>query len=293
MKSMTGFAALEAEIETLKLSLRVRCVNSRFFEFKPHLPPDFYPVESEIKKNIQEKLKRGSVDLYVHRKKLSKSASANVVADENLAKNYAKAYKALAKNLKISEELEMPTLAKVPGVFNVEENLKLSKLEKNFLFSSLEKLLTACEKERVREGKAIAEDLNSILGSLENEVKQIAAYREEANADLEKRLHSRLEKFGLKSDMDEARIAQEVVIQIDKADITEELLRLKEHFKEFKRLLKAKEAVVGKRLDFYSQELLREVNTIGSKSQHSSITKHIVESKGMIERIREIVQNVE
>ena len=235
----------------------------------------------------------GSVDLYVHRKKLSKSASANVVADENLAKNYAKTYKALAKSLKISEELEMPTLAKVPGIFNVEENLKLSKSEKEFLFSSLEKLLAACDKERLREGKAIADDLNSIIGALENEVKQIAVYREEANADLEKRLHSRLEKFGLKAEVDEARIAQEVVIQIDKADITEELLRLKEHFKEFKRLLKAKEEVVGKRLDFYSQELLREVNTIGSKSQHSSITKHIVESKGMIERIREIVQNVE
>lgn len=291
---MTGFAAFEAEIESLKLSLRLRCVNSRFFEFKPHIPPDYYPVESEIKKLLQSKIRRGSVDIYIHRKRQGKTSGAKVSVDESLAKNYFKAYGALARKLNITADADMKALAKVPGVFSIEENHKLSKSEKDFLFASLDKLLASCEKERVREGKATAKDLSDLISGLEKEVAGISSHRQAANKELEKRYRTKLEKLGLKNDVDDSRIAQEMVIQVDKSDITEEILRLKEHFREFKSLLKSKEEEpLGKRLDFYSQELLREVNTIGSKSQHSAITKHIVEAKGMIERIREIVQNVE
>lgn len=293
MKSMTGFAAIEKESEGLKLSIRVRSVNGRFFEFKPHMPVDYFPLESEIKKRANSHLKRGTVDIYIHRKNTGKSNNTEVVSNNELASKWVGSYKSLAKALKLEANVSMDQVSRVPGVIQVEEKHKISKKEKDFFFEVLSEVLEKAEKEKIREGKASLKDLSGLVKSLEKNISEIAKHREVANKALKERYLTKLDKLGLNGDLDEARLAQEIVVQVDKLDITEELFRLKEHFRAIRELFKVNTEPVGKKLDFYSQELLREVNTIGSKSQHADITSYVVDSKGVIERFREIVQNVE
>lgn len=293
MKSMTGFAAIEKESEGVKLSIRVRSVNGRFFEFKPHMPADYFPLESEIKKRVNKSLRRGTVDIYIHRKNTGKKGSLDVVANDVLASKWAESYANLASALELDSKASMEQISRVPGVIQVEEQHKISDEEKSFFLSCLEEVLEACTSEKQREGKATLGDLNTLVDGLERNVVEISKHREAANEALKERYLEKLEKLGLKEEIDPARLAQEIVIQVDKLDITEELFRLKEHFRAIRELFSIDDSPLGKRLDFFSQELLREINTIGSKSQIADITSFVVDSKGIIERFREIVQNVE
>ncbi|MFK8139289.1 MAG: YicC/YloC family endoribonuclease [Bdellovibrionales bacterium] len=290
MTSMTGFAAVEKEGEGVRLSIRLRSVNGRFLDIKPHLPPDYFAVESEIKKRIAKSLQRGTVDIYIQRKKSNLNSKVKVTSNVSLAKAYLKSYKQLATEVSLEMDLGMQSLSKVQGVLSVEESTSLSAKEKEFLLSCVDLVVEKAAKERLREGKATFKDLKGLIISLEKEISEIGKHRKQVNSELKDRYMDKIKKLGI--DLDEARLHQEIVVQVDKSDITEEVLRLKEHFRSMKELLEATKPV-GKRLDFYTQELLREVNTIGSKSQHSGITKRVVEAKGIIERVREIVQNVE
>src|SRR5690606_20882053 len=127
---------------------------------------------------------------------------------------------------------------------------------------------------------------------LEKQVKVISQMRESANAQLQERYETKVKARMKGTEIDPARLAQEIVIQLERADINEELSRLQEHIKNYRQLIQSKDAE-GKKLDFYTQELLREVNTIGSKSQVAKITSAVVEAKTLIERLREQVQNVQ
>ena len=187
----------------------------------------------------------------------------------------------------------MDHILRVPGVLSVEESHDLPAKEKAFVKEILAEVLEKCQVERAREGKAMAKDLMGLLRHLEANVKKISEHRNEVNESLKERYLKKLDKLGLKEELEPSRLAQEIIVQVDKLDITEELFRLKEHFRAIKELIKIDDQVLGKKLDFYTQELLREMNTIGSKCQHSGITSFVVESKGTIERFREIVQNVE
>lgn len=293
MNSMTGFAAIEKEQNGLRLSIRVRAVNGRFFEFKPHMPSDYFSLESALKKQINESLKRGTVDLFISRKFTGKARGQDIVANEALAKKWMESYKDLQKATSLEGSLSMDHILRVPGVLSVEESHDLPAKEKAFVKEILAEVLEKCQVERAREGKAMAKDLMGLLRHLEANVKKISEHRNEVNESLKERYLKKLDKLGLKEELEPSRLAQEIIVQVDKLDITEELFRLKEHFRAIKELIKIDDQVLGKKLDFYTQELLREMNTIGSKCQHSGITSFVVESKGTIERFREIVQNVE
>lgn len=288
---MTGFGAIENESELSRLNIRLRAVNGRFLDLRTHIPPELYSIESEIKKRVSKLLKRGTVDIYIQRKSLS-SASVKVSSKADLAKQWLKTYKSLAQELKLDATVSMEQLSKVNGIIQMDESHKISNKDKQELFKFLDVAVSNCDTERQREGKSIAKDLKDLISALELQLKQIEKKRTEANDQLEKRYKQRLKKFGMDNEADPQRIAQEIVIQIDRADITEEILRLKEHFRAIKKLFTLA-IPIGKKLDFYTQELLREVNTIGSKSQIAEITAAVVESKSIIERFREIVQNVE
>jgi uncharacterized protein (TIGR00255 family) len=152
------------------------------------------------------------------------------------------------------------------------------------------------DSERLREGLALKKDLQKNLKELQKHISKILKLRDEVNKALlerfESKVKSRLPKEVAGHQMDPQRISQEIVIQLEKADINEEIIRLTEHIKNFEKLVELP-VVEGKKLDFYTQELLREVNTIGSKSQVAGITESVVDAKTIIERIREQVQNIE
>ena len=152
--------------------------------------------------------------------------------------------------------------------------------------------LKSCEKERVREGEAIKKHLLVLVSGLEKEVQKILSLRNEANQHLQEKYEAKIKSRLKTSEIDYQRLSQEIVIQLEKGDINEEIQRLGEHVANFRMLVRNPQSE-GKKLDFYTQELLREVNTIGSKSQISDITQSVIEAKTLIEKLREQVQNVE
>ncbi len=293
MNSMTGYGVARHRQESLNFEISVKSVNGRFFEMRCHAPREYVSFESDIKKILQGVIRRGTVDVYVQRRKTATNKDLKITPKVELASKWIKAYRSMGRELNLENDLTMSTLLEgVSGVISVDESLQASPGEKREFLKVFNQALKKCCQERKREGKALRSELQGQLLELECVLKGIEKYRGEANDKLKARYLKRLEKLGAPSDIDPQRLAQEVVIQIDKVDICEELVRLKEHIKVFKKFMMG-ERVQGKKLDFYTQELLREVNTIGSKSQVPELTQLVVEAKTIVERVREQVQNVE
>jgi uncharacterized protein (TIGR00255 family) len=183
-------------------------------------------------------------------------------------------------------------LLSLPQVFEVRESLGATGPEKKALLKAFQIALNKCQAERLREGASLRKILLMRIKSLSKLVNEMGRHREEVNAELEKRIKERLRKLGFVGVVEPTRLAQEIVLNLDKVDISEELERLREHMSSCERYM-AEPNEQGKRLDFYSQELLREVNTVGSKANHAAITEKVVQAKGLIESFKEQVQNIE
>ncbi|MGE0633337.1 MAG: YicC family protein, partial [Pseudobdellovibrionaceae bacterium] len=258
-----------------------------------HLPREFLPFEPEIKKILTPVFRRGTCDVFVSRKKSSAAGKAyEVKVQKDLAKKYHKAFSDLGKTLGVKTQVSLETIARFPDVLLVEEKSESVEEERKVLLGVCQKAAKACDSEREREGKALQKELAKQLEQLSDLCGQMMKLREEANSHLEDRMRQKLKQKTTGVDFDPQRISQEVLFQLERSDINEELTRLDEHIGAYRNLLKSDEAE-GKKLDFYTQELLREVNTIGSKSQLASLTQVMVLAKTTIERLREQVQNVE
>lgn len=292
MKSMTGYGTAKTQQKDLLIEVNIRTVNGRFLDTRFHLPREFAPFEADLKKHISEKILRGTVDVFVTRRNTAEYEAAEVRVNEGLALKYLQAFQQIAKATKLPAQVHLEILARMPEVIQVDEVTEVSGQEEKLLKAVFAKACTECVKERDREGKFLQKELEKLVHELESRVAVISSLREEANRQLQDRFEQKLSARLKGQDFDPQRLAQEVVIQLEKADINEELVRLKEHIKNYRDLLKSAHAE-GKKLDFYTQELLREVNTIGSKSQVAKITQAVVEAKTLIERLREQVQNVE
>jgi uncharacterized protein (TIGR00255 family) len=296
MKSMTGFGVFKTQSNELTIEVSLRAVNGRFLETRFHLPRVYFSFESDLKKRLNATALRGTVDIYISRKLKTSSTAGRISINTKLAQEYLKAFKKLSTDLRMNEAIRFEQISKQPDVLQVEESDAINPHEVTLLRRTFEAALKKFDSERVREGLALKKDLQKNLKDLQKYVQKISKMRDEANKILierfESKVKSRLPKEVAGHVMDPQRISQEIVIQLEKADINEEITRLTEHLKNFEKLIEGS-VVEGKKLDFYTQELLREVNTIGSKSQVSGITEAVVEAKTMIERIREQVQNIE
>lgn len=293
MISMTGYGQARGKTAAIELEVSIRTVNGRFFEVRTHLPREYYSLESEIKKKLAAKLQRGTVDIYINRRMGDASDQMNVKVNSKLAQKWQKELTSTAKKLKIGGELTLDMMARQPEIVQFEATSQLGTGEKKLLLSTLDKALEACSKERVREGKSLQADMKKNITEMEKFATQAGKLRERVGKELREKLELRWQNLNFPGEIDEQRLAQEIVLQVDKTDINEEVTRLQEHLKAMKNLLGANTGVKGKKLDFFCQELLRETNTIGSKSQIAGLTQMVVDAKGIIERIREQVQNVE
>jgi uncharacterized protein (TIGR00255 family) len=317
MKSMTGFGRVsnrvsrhsshssqqkiqsESQSQTeSEIDVSVRAVNGRYLEIRFHLPREYAGLESDFKSQLSKIFSRGTIDVYVNRAVNRSSASehASVEVNTALASEWLAAYKDLGATLKLKGDPTLDWLSRVPDVMTVRESIELSDSEAAEAKALVKNAAEACDQERIREGQALSNELERHCAALEDLAKKIEDLKVEAISELEQRYRDRLatglQKFGVGAQIDEQRIAQEIVIQLDRADISEEIQRLTEHIKAYRQLLKHSEPQ-GKKLDFYAQELLREVNTIGSKSHIAKLTSLVVEAKTLVERIREQVQNCE
>ena len=296
MKSMTGFGVFRSQAQDITIEVSIRAVNGRYLETRFHLPRIYFAFESDLKKKLSAVAVRGTVDIYISRKLKASAVSGRITINSKLAQEYMKAFKKLSADLRMSETIRLDQISKQPDVIQMEEEDAIHSQELTLLKKTFEAALKKFDIERTREGLALKKDLQKNLKDLQKHVQKVSKLRDEANKILierfESKVKSRLPKEVAGHTMDPQRISQEIVIQLEKADINEEITRLTEHLKNFEKLVESS-VVEGKKLDFYTQELLREVNTIGSKSQVAGITEAVVEAKTLIERIREQVQNVE
>lgn len=291
MNSMTGFGQGRAQNADVSIEVSLRTVNGRFLEPRFHLPREYMAFESELRGLLSKSIRRGTVDIFMSRKVRRPGAAAEMIVNKDLAKKYVDAYRKLARELKVDDRMGIETLTRWPELVRAEESSSIGGGEKALAVKAFSEALANCLKERQREGKALGVDLKKILKALDQKIVVIRSLREEANKILQGRLEEKI-AGRMKGDIDPQRLSQEIVLQVDRSDINEELQRLGEHFKNYRTLLESRETE-GKKLDFYTQELLREVNTIGSKSQVARITQSVVDAKALIEKLREQVQNVE
>lgn len=289
MKSMTcyGSAAIPTDFGQIDISLK--SVNGRYLEVRTNIPPEYLKFEGEIKKSISRVFKRGTVTLFINRKKNPLYLKTNIVLKKNLAKKWHRALLELSKELKMASKPGLQEMMQIPDLFSVEEDMAVKDREEKLIYKILNQVIKECSQGRQREGQALQREILKYLESLENLLQGIAKQAQEQMIKLKKNLKIKTQSEN--GDLDQ-RLALDVTSQMDRADVSEEVVRLKEHLRAIKLLIQ-REDQVGKKLDFYTQELLREINTIGSKSQMFKMTQIVVDCKTIIEKIREQSQNVE
>ncbi len=285
IRSMTAYAFAETAGPVGTLSCELRTVNHRYLELSPRLPDDLRSFESALRERIASRLSRGKVDLTVRLRSETKSDSLQLNhAMLGRLSELAMDMESRFPNLRI----EFTELLRFPGVMQ-QSDVDPDVLQAA-LFGVLDDALTALTATREREGAKLAELLKERLDGIERIVADVREWMPQIREGLRARLESRL--ADLKQPVEPGRLEQELVLQVTRVDVDEELDRLTTHISEARRVLGLKEPV-GRRLDFLMQEFNREANTLGSKSIDSRTTNAAVELKVLIEQMREQVQNIE
>jgi uncharacterized protein (TIGR00255 family) len=284
IRSMTAYASAEAVTVAGALSCELRTVNHRYLELSPRLPEDMRAFESVLRERIASRLSRGKVDVIVRR---GEARGESLEIDEALVGRLSE----LARNMqaRFSQlNIEFTELLRFPGVL---QHAQLDQeAQQAALLEVLDRALQVLTATREREGAKLADMLRERLDAIERIVTQVRGWMPEIRAALRARLESRL--ADLKHPADPGRLEQELVLQVTRSDVDEELDRLSTHIEETRRVLGLQEPV-GRRLDFLMQEFNREANTLGSKSVDARSTNAAVELKVLIEQMREQVQNIE
>lgn len=291
LKSMTAFARVQETCDAGALTWELRSVNHRYLEPGLKLPEDFKALEPEIRRLISQYLKRGKIDLGL-RYKLNQANEGEVRLNEEILHRLRQVEQEVLSIVHEGKKLSVAEILSWPGVIAESEN-DLSSLV-SLALPSLENALKQLVKSRETEGKALQQMISSRSQQIADIVQQLRAHRPTMMTAMREKWENNLNDK-LKTWSESAgnnRLEQELVILAQKLDVDEELDRIDTHIKEVGKVLKRKEAV-GRRLDFLMQELNREANTLGSKSQDSQTTQWSVDLKVLIEQMREQIQNIE
>lgn len=288
---MTGFGSGRAIVGTEEVAVELRSVNGKFCDVKPRLPRELQALEAAAVRQVKERIARGAVDLFVHR---SAADGGDLIpkVDEALADRYVEAFRALRDRLGLAGEVTLADVIGAEGVLSVEHRSPDLEAAEQALRAALDEALDRLVAMREREGRALRDDLAARLETIRGHVARVAEEAPAAVRQHQERIAQRVEELTGGIPLDPQRLAQEVALLAERSDVAEEITRMESHTAQFARLLEAEEPA-GRRMDFLVQEMLREVNTIGSKSQWAPIAALVVELKAEIERIREQVQNVE
>jgi uncharacterized protein (TIGR00255 family) len=288
---MTGFGAARGEAGAENISVELRSVNAKFCEVKARLPRELGSLESELVKAVKARLSRGSIDAFVRRESRAGLTVAPQV-DLALASAYAQSLRLLREELGLSGEPSITDIASQEGVIKLGETAPDPASAAKALHEACSSALDALEEMRRREGEALARDLLARFDAIEKGAKEIERLAPQQVQAARDRLEARIAELLKGASVDQARLAQEVAIIADRSDIAEELTRLASHLAQARGLVRS-DGPAGRKLEFLVQEVNREINTIGSKSQHAGIGSLVVELKAELERVREQVQNVE
>ncbi len=291
IKSMTGFGSGRATVGDEEVVVEIKSVNHKFLEVKVRVPREAAPLESSIAKIVKEKLSRGAVDVSV--KRTAKTSSGLLPTyDSVLAEAYRTLFAQIAKAQNVPDDTTVRSLAAQPQVIRMEEPQGNPQMVETAAQQALELALQALTAMRSAEGEALSNDLSARLGKMRELAFEIQNLAPKAIEAFSTRLLERIQELRRTVSVDDSRMAQEVALFAERVDIEEEMIRLQSHFQQFELLLAAAEPV-GRKMDFLVQEMNREVNTTGSKSQSIDISNRVVTLKAELERVREQVQNVE
>lgn len=291
LRSMTGFGSARNQVGTEEISVELRSVNGKFCEVKGRLPRELASLEADAVRNIKGRLSRGTIDLGVRRQASAKSTLTPRI-DGDLAEGLAAQLRALRDALGLEGELRLSELVSVEGVVTLEERPPDLDDASAALLAALDEALIHLISMREREGEALEADLLERIAKIEAHAAVLMEQAPLAVQDQQERIRRRVEELTDGIPLDPQRLAQEVALLAERSDIAEELTRLGSHVAQFRELV-ASDQPVGRRLDFLTQELNREVNTIASKASWAGAASITVELKAELERIREQVQNVE
>lgn len=292
--SMTGFGRAEKTEGLCRVSMEIRSLNSRYFDIKMRNPAIFAPFEAEWRSLVQEEISRGKIDLRVDFIDESDNA-VKIKADLARAKAYAAAYEVLAESLGESDKSALRFVSSRSDIFTIEEELNNEVNVQELCRSCLTECLADFHKMREQEAANLEKQLFAGLERIEKLRGEVQKLAPEVVVYYKKRLLERIaemEELQSEEFYDGQRVAAEIAIFADKADVTEELKRLASHLEQFKKILQAEQRV-GKKLDFLIQEMNRESNTIASKAQSLAMTNCAVDLKSEVEQLREQIQNLE
>jgi len=281
--SMTGFGRAETVYEGTKITVDIKSLNSKNFDLNVKTPLRYKEKEFEIRKLLNDKILRGKVDCYINCESLEDSNDVKI--NQDIVKNYIEQLRSIASDAPDFEYLKMAV--RMPDVLSTK-NSDLDENEWKSLLEVVQESVSKFIEFRQTEGNNLAEEIEKIVQNIENNLNQVSQYEEERIQPIKDRYQSALKNF---ENIDETRYYQEMVYFVEKLDISEEKVRLSQHIKYYLEVMR-NEDFNGKKLGFIAQEMGREINTLGSKANHSEIQKLVVEMKDDLEKIKEQTLNV-
>ena len=291
IRSMTGYGREQRIIGEREITVEIRSVNHRYFEFSARVPRIYGYIEEKLKAMLKENISRGKVEVNVQLNMLG-GKSVNVTVDMDTAYEYIKALREANEELALEDDLTLSRLMKFPDIFTVQkqedDEEQIWKDISSVVSAALERFVSM----RETEGASLKEDILSKLVNIEGYLEKVEAAAPQTAVRYREKLMARLREILEDKNVDEQRVITEAAVFAEKIAIDEETVRLRSHISQFRTLLDS-DVPIGRKLDFLVQEVNREINTIGSKAQDIEITKCVVEMKSETEKIREQIQNIE
>ncbi len=294
IKSMTGYGKSSYMDDKLNIEVEIKSVNSRFLDINTRMPYQLNFMEDKINKLIRKYIKRGRIDLFI-KSKTKSLGNTNITIDEVQAGKMYEALNSLKNTFNLDGEyrdIRISDILRNEDVLRFEAEELDDEYLSSVILNTIEEVLVQLVNMRIAEGLNLKNDLSDNIEILKENRENICNQVINLKEEIRNKLFANIQEILDQNIINEDRLANEIVFYADRQDINEELSRLNSHFIQFEESLETNE-VIGKKLDFISQEMLREVNTIGSKTSNINVTNHVIEMKTTIEKIKEQVQNIE
>lgn len=288
---MTGYGKGVIEADGRTLTIELKAVNNRYLEINSRLPKAMSGLDEALRREIQSVIKRGSVDVYFNYENASENAKT-VTVDMALAREYVAAAKKLRTEFCLDDDFGTTALLRSPDVLKIEYGKDDPEMLARLVSECAAAAVKELDKMREKEGATIRNDLNLLVKNIVNALEQVVRRAPKVVEDYRKKLEARIKDALGSVEIDENKLLSEVAFFADKADINEEISRLSSHIAQFIDCLNSNEPQ-GRKLDFISQEMNREINTMGSKSNDAELTEKVLYMKNELEKIKEQIRNVE
>lgn len=288
---MTGFGMGESNINNVISKVEIKTVNNRYCDIKVKSPLQSLEILQRIEDIVQKKINRGSINILIKIDNCNDKIN-NIQLNEELLESYYRSLQELRNITKIKEEISLDSLIRLKEIFEFQREEDDYEETWNVIKISLEKALNSLLKSREEEGKKLMEDILKRLEKMKVFIEEIEKEKENCIKDYREKIIQKIEQISKGIVMDDGRLEMEVAILAQKSDISEEITRLKCHISQLKRISK-NIAPIGRKIEFFTQEMGREINTIGSKSNHKDIQTRVIRLKAELEKIKEQSRNIE